>query len=201
MAALDFAMMHDVLQLNHWRRRGRTSLQLLLGCCLAASSLAADRPWILIDTKSSTLIVMQGDRAIVNFSDVAIGRGGVAEQHLRDDNRTPLGTFRVTTIHANSPYYRFYGLNYPTLEHALRAWKTGIIDYGTYREISDAILNHQKPPQDTPLGGGLGIHGLGNGDRRIHRTFHWTRGCVALTNEQIDALARWIEVGTKVVIN
>lgn len=196
-------MMHHVLFRlgSHLCPSSRAWLQLLLGCCLAASSLAADRPWILIDTNSSTLIVMQHDRAIAKFSGIAIGRGGVAEQRLKNDNRTPLGTFRITTINTDSHYYRFYGINYPTLGHALRAWKSGTIDYGTYREISDAIFDHREPPQDTPLGGRLGIHGLGNGDRHVHRTFHWTRGCIALTNEQIDALAPWIEVGTKVVIN
>ncbi len=196
-------MMHDVLvRLDfHQRSLTRAWLQLLFGCLLAATSLAADRPWILIDTKNSTLIVMQGDRAMTKFPGIAIGRAGVAELRVKDDNRTPLGTFRITTINTDSHYYRFYGLNYPTLEHALKAWKTGAIDYGTYREISDAIFNHREPPQDTSLGGRLGIHGLGNGDRHVHRTFHWTRGCIALTNEQIDALAPWIEVGTKVVIN
>ncbi|MFZ0256107.1 MAG: L,D-transpeptidase [Gammaproteobacteria bacterium] len=195
-------MRHVLFQLvHHHRPAGAWLHALLLGCCFAASSLAADRPWILIDTKNSILIVIQNDRTIAKFSGVAIGRGGVAEQRLKDDNRTPLGRFRVTTINSDSHYYRFYGLNYPTLEHALRAWKTGIIDYRIYRKISDALLNHQEPPQDTPLGGHLGIHGLGNADRRIHQTFHWTRGCIALTNEQIDALAPWIEVGTTVVIN
>lgn len=179
----------------------RAWLTLLLVCCLTATSPAAERPWILIDTESSTLIVVQGDRTIAEFADIAIGRGGAAEQRLKDDNRTPLGTFRVTRINTNSHYYRFYGLNYPTLDHALRAWKRGVINYRTYRRISEAILEHREPPQDTPLGGRLGIHGLGNGDQYIHGIFHWTRGCVALTNEQIDALAPWIEVGTKVVIN
>jgi murein L,D-transpeptidase YafK len=190
-----------VFQLDYRHRSACAWLQLLLGCCLTASSLAADQPWLLIDTKSSTLMVIQDDRPIAKFSDVAIGRGGVAEQRLKDDNRTPLGRFRVMKINKGSHYYRFYGLNYPTLEHAFRAWKKGIIDYRIYRQISDAILNHQEPPQDTPLGGHLGIHGLGQGDRWIHRNFHWTRGCIALTNEQIDALAPWIEVGTEVVIN
>lgn len=173
----------------------------LLCCCLAISSVAAEKPWIRVDTKTSTLTVMRGDRTIAKFSDIAIGRGGVAAQRLRDDNRTPLGRFRVTTINTDSHYYRFFGFNYPTLEHALRAWKSGVIDYLTYRQISDAIFSHRDPPQDTPLGGHLGIHGLGKGDRWVHKNFHWTRGCIALTNKQIDALTPWIEVGTEVVIN
>lgn len=186
---------------NHLKLPFRLWFYLLGGVCLAAQSLADERPWLLVDTQSSTLSVMQGERVIAKFSDIAIGRGGASEQRMKDDNRTPLGTFRVNLINTNSKYYRFFGFDYPSLEYALRAWKAGTIDYRTYRTISDAALNRRAPPQDTPLGGHLGIHGLGNGDRWMHQNFHWTQGCIALTNEQIDALANWIEVGTRVVIN
>jgi len=50
------------------------------------------------------------------------------------------------------------------------------------------------------LGGGIGIHGIGRGDLDIHRQYNWTNGCVALDNDQITDLARWIGVGTRVVI-
>jgi L,D-peptidoglycan transpeptidase YkuD (ErfK/YbiS/YcfS/YnhG family) len=50
------------------------------------------------------------------------------------------------------------------------------------------------------LGGSIGIHGVGAGNRRIHEDFNWTEGCVALTNEQIDDLDRYIHIGTRVVI-
>jgi hypothetical protein len=57
------------------------------------------------------------------------------------------------------------------------------------------------PPQNTPLGGFLGIHGIGRGDIRIHRAFHWTQGCVAVTNEEMNALAHWIREDTRIVID
>ena len=59
---------------------------------------------------------------------------------------------------------------------------------------------HQIPPQNTPLGGQIGIHGLGNADERIHKVFDWTHGCIALTNPQIDQLSQWIDTGTVVKI-
>jgi lipoprotein-anchoring transpeptidase ErfK/SrfK len=36
---------------------------------------------------------------------------------------------------------------------------------------------------------------------KIHWSSDWTRGCIALTNEQIEDLSRFIGVGTRVVIN
>jgi lipoprotein-anchoring transpeptidase ErfK/SrfK len=58
----------------------------------------------------------------------------------------------------------------------------------------------QEPPQHTPLGGYIGIHGIGNGDTQIHETVNWTNGCVALTNQQIDDLETWVYIGMRVAI-
>ena len=61
-------------------------------------------------------------------------------------------------------------------------------------------MQGQTPPQNTALGGYIGIHGLGNRDPAIHKKMNWTDGCIALTDEQIEQLAQWIDVGTRVVI-
>lgn len=34
----------------------------------------------------------------------------------------------------------------------------------------------------------------------MHREYNWTNGCVALTNEEIDRLVEWVDVGTLVEI-
>jgi lipoprotein-anchoring transpeptidase ErfK/SrfK len=34
----------------------------------------------------------------------------------------------------------------------------------------------------------------------VHNRFNWTNGCIALTNDQVDELAGWVNVGTKVRI-
>ena len=46
----------------------------------------------------------------------------------------------------------------------------------------------------------IGIHGIGNGDIEVHKEYNWTNGCVALTNEEIDELVKWINIGTPVEI-
>jgi L,D-peptidoglycan transpeptidase YkuD (ErfK/YbiS/YcfS/YnhG family) len=62
------------------------------------------------------------------------------------------------------------------------------------------LHHYGQPPQNTILGGAIGIHGIGNGDPEIHKRFHWTEGCVAVTNEQIERLAELVDIGTRVVI-
>ena len=76
----------------------------------------------------------------------------------------------------------------------------GLIDKKTYRGIIKAHENNQVPPQNTPLGGMLGIHGLGKADRKIHEQMNWTHGCIALTNEQIIQLDSWIKKDTIVQV-
>lgn len=172
----------------------------LLGLAGTAQAVFGDRAWILVDTERQSLAVMKDDRMVERFEDISIGRGGAALERRRGDDRTPLGVFRVVRINPRSNYYRFYGLDYPTEVHASRALEQGLIDESTYRSIVEAEAAGETPPQDTALGGQLGIHGLGSGDRKTHGRFNWTKGCVALTNEQIDRLDRWVRLGTVVVV-
>ena len=175
-------------------------LALTLALSLSHSLPATEHLRVLIDTKAATLLVLRGDQARARFSGISIGRDGVNKRKLKGDDRTPLGTYRIIDMNGDSRFRRFFRFNYPTLEHAVWAKEQGVIDEGTYRSITDAIAQNRLPPQDTPLGGNLGIHGLGDGDPRIHRLMNWTHGCVALTNEQIDVLAHYLRVGVEVVI-
>jgi len=155
---------------------------------------------IFIDTEARTLEVMQGERVIATFNDVAIGRYGKTYFKVQGDNKTPLGQFRIGWIGKQSRYHRFLGLTYPDREAADRALQDGRIDESQWQEIRRAIQAGNVPPQHTPLGGYIGIHGVGSGDLEFHREFNWTNGCVALTNEQIDLLAGWARIGTPVEI-
>ena len=59
------------------------------------------------------------------------------------------------------------------------------------------------PPQNTRLGGYIGIHGVGEVTRekmKIHRAVNWTDGCIALTNKDINTLRKYVSIGTPVII-
>lgn len=159
-----------------------------------------DGVWVLVDTREGTLSVMRAERVVRQFDNIAIGRRGAALHRLRGDDMTPLGKFRVAWIERDSRFHRFFGLDYPQQSHALWGLRTGAVDAQTYVAIYRAHRNRRVPPQDTALGGYIGIHGLGEGDPAVHESFHWTNGCVALTNQQIDELELWISKGTEVII-
>ena len=158
-------------------------------------------PWVLVDTKSDTLSIMQGQRPVHVFRPIAVGASGVGLKYGRGDKKTPTGVFRVGWINERSKFKTFIGLDYPNLDYAKRALKDGRIDALTYEQIRVAWEYGYTPPQDTPLGGQIGIHGVGQGDPWIHDAgINWTNGCVALNNYQIMELRSWVRKGTRVEI-
>jgi murein L,D-transpeptidase YafK len=171
----------------------------LLPCLLPAAAADAQH-WLLVDTQARTLHVMRGEQAQMTLHDIAVGRYGTSAEKRRADNTTPLGRFRVTRINGDSDFHRFIGLDYPDLTRAQKAYHDDLIDERQMRAIREAHRRGDAPPQNTPLGGHIGIHGLGSGDLAMHRSFNWTKGCVALTNEQIDALLAWVRPGMPVEI-
>jgi len=155
---------------------------------------------IVIDTRAATLTVMRGDAVIKTFPDIAIGRYGKTYFRRQGDNKTPLGNYRIGWINRESRYYIFLGLTYPDRPAADRALVDERISEAQWQEIRRALEAGKIPPQHTPLGGYIGIHGLGQGDMTVHQQYNWTNGCVALTNAQIDQLLQWARVGTPVEI-
>jgi murein L,D-transpeptidase YafK len=167
---------------------------------LASHGARTNGIWLRVDTQDATLTVMKGDTSQEVFRDIAIGRYGKTYYKKKGDHRTPLGQFTIAWIPGKSHYHRFLGLNYPDLERADRALVDGEITEAQWQAIRRAAEAKRRPPQDTPLGGYIGIHGMGAGDPKIHGLYNWTNGCIALTNDQIDRLVNWVRVGTPVEI-
>jgi murein L,D-transpeptidase YafK len=153
-----------------------------------------------VETEPRVLKVMAGGEPKEVFTQIAIGRSGTGLEKARNDAKTPLGEYHIGWVNENSKYHRFFGFTYPNVENAKRAYQEGMIGEGTFRTILRAELIENVPPQNTPLGGQIGIHGVGRANRLIHENFDWTSGCIAMTDEQIDRLTQWVKKGTLVVI-
>ena len=94
-------------------------------------------------------------------------------------------------------------INYPNLLDAWHGYRNGLISASEFRTIAQAYKNTKMPPQNTALGGYIGIHGLGETNvekLRIHATQNWTEGCIALKNQEIDELRHYVSIGTPVSI-
>lgn len=156
--------------------------------------------WLLIDTQKMQIEVKRGEQTLAVFANIALGRSGAGFKTRRGDNVTPLGDYKIGWINDQSPFHLFYGLTYPSAENAQEAFNKGLISSSEYDAIIYAHQHGQIPPQNTALGGQVGVHGLGKGDEQIHRLMNWTQGCVALTNSQVDELDQWIVEGMRVKI-
>ena len=156
--------------------------------------------WVEVDTEQLSLAVMQGENPLQVFENIAIGSNGPTLAKRRDDSTTPLGEFTITEIRPSQRFELFLAINYPNLDHTERAFLDERIDITEYRALRYELDRGLPPPQGTSLGGQLGIHGLGAGDIKVHETVNWTEGCIALTNEQLLELVKWVVVGTKVVV-
>ncbi|MCP1314751.1 MULTISPECIES: murein L,D-transpeptidase family protein [unclassified Halomonas] len=166
----------------------------------AAKPRHSNELWVLIDDRESVLSVFRGDALIERYAPISLGRGGARTQRVRGDNTTPLGEFRVYRFNRESRWHIFIGIDYPTPPHARMALEAGIYSQADYEAYFDAYRRFGYPPQETALGGAIGIHGLGSADPEIHGRYHWTQGCIAVTNEQIERIASLVDVGTRVVI-
>ncbi len=157
--------------------------------------------FIYVNTTTQTLSVIKNGKAAVVFENISIGKGGVGRLRKRGDSVTPLGEFKVIWINQSSRYHLFFGLDFPNIDYAIRAYQAKIINLAEFLSIQKSYVNKQPPPQETQLGGYIGIHGIGKGDLDTHLAYNWTDGCIALTNKQIVQLAKWIDIGMKVIIS
>ncbi len=185
-------------------KRGWCRIRLLacLGIMLAAppGMAAYDGIWVHVDTNQSVTEVRRGDQSLLVLDHVAFGRGGFEEVRLRGSHQTPLGEFRINRINRQSRFHIFLGIDYPRRTHLDEALARGLIDQSQHREAVAYVERNGYVSQVGPLGGHLGFHGIGAGDPDIHDRFHWTQGCIAMTNEQVEAFYEFVDVGTPVVI-
>nr|WP_163503530.1 L,D-transpeptidase [Halomonas socia] len=156
--------------------------------------------WVKVDNSDATLTVYRGDFPLERIHGISVGQRGAARMRVRGDKQTPKGEFRVNGINPESRFHLFFNVDYPTPWHALDALNAGVMSRVEYEEYHYYLRRHGRPPQDTVLGGNIGLHGIGSGDPEIHGRFDWTLGCVAVTNEEIERLAELIGIGTRVVI-
>ena len=155
-----------------------------------------------VEKSKRTLVVRKGDAVARRFQ-IAVGRGGKGDKRIRGDNKTPLGVYHVTELKTDGMFHLFMRINYPSVKDGYFGLRNRLIDEQQFGRILSAARQGETPPQDTRLGGAVGIHGLGEetAERlKIHHYLDWTQGCIALTNRDVTELARYVQIGTKVTI-
>ena len=109
------------------------------------------------------------------------------------DRTTPNGDYYICVRNDNSAYHLSLGLSYPDKAAADRGFEQGIITQEEKDAIYTAIDKKVCPPWNTALGGAIMIHG--NYQKGVP-----TAGCVAVSNDVMDIIWPYGQLGIKVSV-
>jgi L,D-peptidoglycan transpeptidase YkuD (ErfK/YbiS/YcfS/YnhG family) len=163
---------------------------------------------IIILKSLRQLVLMEAKDGQWTFSKLyPIGLGAGAEKDIspkqeEGDGLTPQGKYYISLRNPSSAFgedpdiaggdLTSLQISYPNMFDAWRGLQDGLIPISQYKQIVARVQGKKSPPQKTPLGGDIMIHGGGTSD--------WTAGCVAMENEDMKELARIVKVGEPVEI-
>jgi len=138
---------------------------------------SADR--ILIEKSARRLTLISQGEALKTYK-IALGGNPIGPKERQGDNKTPEGTYVIDARNRDSRFHLSLHISYPNERDKNRAKELGV----------------------SP-GGDIMIHGIKNGVSWAggdHAAVDWTKGCIAVTNEEIEEIARLAPNGTIVEI-
>lgn len=143
----------------------------------AAEGMYADK--VVIEKEARKLALFSKGREIKVYK-IALGRNPKGAKEKEGDKKTPEGVYIIDSHNTISGYHRSLHISYPNENDKKRAKELGV-----------------------STGGSIYIHGMRNGlgwIGRFHTWFDWTKGCIAVTNKEIEEISRLVPDGTVVEI-
>ena len=134
---------------------------------------------ILIEKKTRRLMLIAKGEVIKTYK-IALGGDPIGPKEREGDNKTPEGTYVIDSRNRDSRFHRSLHISYPNERDRKRAQELGV-----------------------PPGGGIMIHGIKKGFSWVgdsHSEVDWTKGCIAVTDEEIDEIDMMAPNGTIVEI-
>lgn len=138
---------------------------------------AADK--ILIEKQARRLTLLAKDEVIKTYK-IALGGNPVGPKERQGDNKTPEGAYIIDSRNGNSGFHLSLHISYPNAQDKKRARELGV----------------------SP-GGNIMIHGIKNGFAPVgalHAETDWTEGCIAVTNQEMEEIYKYVPNGTIVEI-
>lgn len=161
-----------------------------------------ERAWVLHKARRRLDVLVDGV-AIKSYL-VDLGEAPEGAKTVQGDRKTPEGDYFLCTVNKQSQFTRFLGIGYPTVAEAEVARKAGLIDESTLRATRAAWKAKDRcPPQQTKLGGWVGIHGKGDWARSAtgFTVVDWTWGCVGLRDADVlELFTGFAAVGQRIRI-
>ena len=144
------------------------------------------------------------DETLLKSYIVNLGLAPEGDKNRQGDMRTPEGDLFICSMSRVSRFTRFLNLAYPTPRSARAGVESGRVNARVEEDVLGAFRQRNRcPPQNTPLGGAVGIHGSGGWESRPggYVVTDWTWGCVGLRDSDIlELFDGYAEVGLQVQI-
>ncbi len=134
---------------------------------------------ILIEKKERRLTLFSKGEGLKTYK-IALGGNPNGPKERQGDNKTPEGTYIIDSRNKDSRYHLSLHISYPNEKDKKRAKELGV----------------------SP-GGDIMIHGIKNGFSWVgssHTEVDWTKGCIAVTDEEIEEINKLAPNGTIVEI-
>ncbi|RKX55644.1 MAG: hypothetical protein DRP29_10360 [Thermodesulfobacteriota bacterium] len=145
------------------------------------------KSYILIDKGKKCLYIKEKNH-ILSVYEIGLGIKSPIPKEKKGDFLTPEGIYHIVSIRPSQRYFYFIELDYPNINDIAWAYYNGLIDKKVFCEY--LIHKRKNIKIYNTLGYGIGIHGGGafkyiikNG--KIFKDYHWTQGCIALSNKDI----------------
>lgn len=135
---------------------------------------------MIVNKARRELLLLYGQSVLRTYR-IALGRNPVGPKEEEGDGKTPEGRYSIDRRNPKSSYHLSLHISYPGDTDRERACQRGV-----------------------DPGGDIMIHGLRNGEGHIgkaHLETDWTRGCIAVTDEEMDEIWDLVEDGTPIEIN
>ncbi len=134
---------------------------------------------VLIEKKKRRLTLLSKGEVIKTYK-IALGGNPVGPKERQGDNKTPEGTYIIDSRNRDSGYHLSLYISYPNEKDKMRA-----------KELS------------VSPGGDIMIHGIKNGLSWVgafHAEIDWTKGCIAVTDQEMEEIDKLVPNGTIVEI-
>jgi murein L,D-transpeptidase YafK len=158
----------------------------------------------LVVHKARRRLDVFADETIVKSYLVELGSAPAGDKRAKGDRRTPEGELFLCSVNRVSQFTRFLALAYPSPAAASAGVAAGRVPAAVERAVRAAHAARDRcPPQETALGGAVGIHGRAEWERRAdgYALWDWTWGCVAVRDQDIlELFEQYAEVGLPVRI-
>lgn len=141
--------------------------------------ILADVDYALVEKKNRNLYLYSKGRMLKQYK-IALGFSPLGNKEKEGDGKTPEGKYYIISKNPKSTYHLSLRISYPSEDDTLVAMSRGL-----------------KPGSD------IMIHGIRKGLGWIggyHRLLDWTRGCIALTNREIEEIYFAVPIGTTIEI-